>query len=139
MKFTARGGPDMVRKIDRAVRNMPREMDRAEFTVANQEMTEMKRRTPVWNPKRKLPHGHVPGSLRASGTVHEPEQHGKRIATKMTFGGGDVDYAVYVHEDLEAEHATGEAKYMESVLNESQPYIGRRLAAEIDFDRAVKE
>lgn len=138
LKFKQRGGTEMVRTIQRTAKNAKPEMGRAEYAEASIEMTEMKQRTPVWNPKRKLPPGHVPGSLRASGTVHEPETRGDKVSVDLSFGNAEVDYAVVVHEDLEAEHATGQAKYMESVLNESAPYMGRRLAARISLERMVK-
>lgn len=127
----------MVRNMNRVARNMPDELGRAQFEFCSEEMVEMKRRTPVWNPKRRVPPGHRPGSLRDSGMVHEPEMVGKRIYVNMTFGNDEVDYAVYVHEDLEAEHAIGQAKFMESVLNESRPYAGRRIAEKINLERTV--
>lgn len=82
------------------------------------EMTEMKRRVPVG----------PTGDLKASGTVDEPIMDGKNIKVGMHF---DMPYALIVHEDLEAFHAVGEAKYMESVLNESKRYFEERVIATV--------
>ena len=139
LRLKWRGRGEMARNISRCARNMPGEMGEAQYDVCSEEeMPEMKRRCPVWNPRRPVPPGHRPGSLRDSGMVHPPEHRGTRVSTRMTFGNDEVDYAVYVHEDLEAEHAIGQAKFMESVMNESRPYIGRRLASRINLERTVR-
>lgn len=118
---------------------MPSDVEEALYHEAQIEMTEAKRRTPVWNPDRKVPPGHVPGSLRASGMVHEPERHGRKISVDLTFGDSAVDYAVFVHEDLEAEHATGQAKFLQSVLEESAPHMAQRIANQLDLKKAAEE
>ena len=55
------------------------------------------------------------GMLRASGTfTHPPLGSGKPPQAEITYGGGAVDYAVYVHEDLGAKHkAPTRAKFLE--------------------------
>jgi hypothetical protein len=53
-------------------------------------------------------------------------------------GGGTVDYALIVHEDLEAFHRVGQAKYIESVLNESKRSMPARIAKRIDLKKVVK-
>lgn len=45
--------------------------------------------------------------------------------------GFNIFYAVYVHEDLEAFHPNGEAKFVESVLNESKKYFNERVVADM--------
>lgn len=84
------------------------------------EMTEAKRRTPV-----------LTGALRASGHVTGPRWYGRDVSVQMLFGGPAIDYAVKVHEDLEAFHRVGQAKFLESVLNESAPYLAERVARRI--------
>lgn len=37
--------------------------------------------------------------------------------------GASVNYAIYVHEDLNAEHAHGQAKFLENAMKESQDKI----------------
>lgn len=53
----------------------------------------------------------------------------------ITFGGEAEDYALIVHEDLEAHHATGQAKYLESVINESTPYMAERIGKRIQLNQ----
>lgn len=85
------------------------------------EMAEMKRRVPVG----------PTGDLKASGKVDEPIMDGKNIKVGMHF---DMPYALVVHEDLEAFHKIGEAKYMESVLNESKKFFEERVIADVKKD-----
>lgn len=80
------------------------------------EMTEAKERTPVRY-----------GVLKASGTVTGPE--GPEQAVRMSFGGDAREYAIFVHENLEMFHRVGQAKFLESVLLESIPYLTQRVAA----------
>jgi hypothetical protein len=84
-------------------------------------MTEAKRRTPVDT-----------GALRASGFVHPPVVTGQRITLLLGFGGAAAPYALIVHEDLQARHTVGQAKYLESVLHEALPGMDDRLAADLE-------
>lgn len=124
-----KGATGMVAKIRAIAKKFPDRVASAQYAEAQIEMTEAKRRTPV-SPV-PAPKGVVPGTLRASGMVHEPERRGRSIKTTLSFGGpgsGAEDYAVIQHENLDFEHTTGQAKYLESVLNESAPYMAQRLA-----------
>ncbi len=124
---TWKGAPEMIAKIRAVAKEVPTKVKAALFLEGQIEMTEAKRRTPVdvnYTGGRKPPH---PGQLRASGYVHPPEQEGKNIFVILSFGGGAVDYAVWVHEILENYHPVGQAKYLESVLNESAPNMVNRL------------
>lgn len=102
-------------------------VSRALYQEAQIEMKEAQRRCPVWNPERPVPAGHTPGSLRASGMVHQPVVDGQDISCRLTFGGPAVPYAFYVHEDVEAFHATGQSHYLSSVVFESAPYMAERV------------
>lgn len=135
--FKFKGGSEMRALLERAGSRFPGEVERALYQEGQIEMTEAKRRTPVWNPARKVPPGHAPGSLRASGQVQEPERNGRRVSVTLSFGNEMVDYAVYVHEDLEATHATGAAKFLESTLMESAPSMAERVARRIDLRKVV--
>ena len=90
------------------------------FTEASIEMVEAKRRTPVDT-----------GALRSSGMVHAPTVTVLNTSVRLTFGGPAVQYAWHVHEDVHAFHRVGQAKYLESVLNESRPFMGARLGRRI--------
>jgi hypothetical protein len=109
----------------------PERVAAALFLEANVEMTEAKKRTPVdvnYAGGRKPPH---PGQLRASGTVHPPERTKKGWSITLSFGGAAQDYAVYVHEIIDNFHPVGQAKFLESTLNESRPYMTARLAKDL--------
>lgn len=112
------GAREMATMIRTEARRNPSRAAAALYREANIEMTEMKRRVPV-----------LTGELRSTGTVHTPEQQGRKILITLTFGSPSVTYAVVVHENLEAFHKNGQAKYAESVLLESAPYMSQRLAA----------
>jgi predicted GTPase len=84
------------------------------------EMTEAKRRTPV-----------LTGVLRASGHVQPVKRSGREISVVLAFGGPAAPYAVYVHENLEAFHKNGQAKFLESVILESAPHLANRIAERV--------
>jgi hypothetical protein len=103
-------------------RKAPEQVADALYAEAQIEMTEAKRRTPVDT-----------GELRASGYVADPEIRGRRISVEMGFGGAASEYAVHVHEDLEALHPVGQAKYLESTVLESAPHMPARIARRLDL------
>ncbi len=129
------GISDMQRKLRIFGRKYPDEVGRALYLETEIEATEVKRRTPVWNPDNPVPTGHVPGSLRASIHVIGPIRIGDRVYTLIAAGGTAAPYALYVHEDLEAFHRTGEAKYIESVILEAAPYLLGRVAKRVLINR----
>lgn len=121
IKFT--GVNEMLATLRRVVATMPNEVAKALYAEAQIEMTESNRRVPV-----KF------GVLRASGFVQDPEQNGKNISVTLGYGGAAKDYAIPVHENLEAHHPHGQAKYLESVLNESRPYMLTRIGKRINLE-----
>lgn len=105
-------------RLQQLADDMPNEIGSALRAEAEIEMTEAKRRTPVKT-----------GALRASGMVTGPTVSGGEISVTMSFGGGAVDYAIEVHENLAMFHPRGgQAKFLESVVLESAPYLGQRVA-----------
>lgn len=128
------GAQDMIRKLKQVAVKFPDQVAAAIFMEAQIEMTESKKRCPVSPlPARK---GVVPGTLRASGTVHKPERHGKNISVTMSYGGAAKAYAEVQHERLDFFHTTGQAKYLESVLNESRSSMAGRIAARVHLSKA---
>lgn len=127
------GVNEMVFKLRELASKFPDRVASAIYKEAQIEMTEAKRRTPV-DTTAHAPH---PGQLRASGGVMEPERHGRNISVTLYFGGGAVDYAIYVHEILENFHPVGQAKFLESTLNESRPYMLGRLGKRLHFDHGT--
>jgi hypothetical protein len=81
------------------------------------EATECKRRCPV-----------LTGNLRSTIHVEGPEREGNHLSISIVAGGPAAPYAVAVHEDLEAFHPNGEAKFIEGPLRESGPYLPERIA-----------
>ena len=113
----------VVARLQQIGRNVPTIVGRALRAEAEIEMTEAKRRVPV-----------LTGTLRASGTVTGPAKG--EITVRLSFGGPAAPYALYVHENEEAWHRSGQAKYLESVILESAPHLGNRVAKRIESDMA---
>lgn len=130
--ITWKGVEEMSRKILAVAGKFPDEVLRALFQEAQIEVTEMKRRCPV-DTSEDAPH---PGNLRASIHAERPERNGRKLI-QMFATGVQAPYAVYVHEDPDAFHPIGQWKFMESVLNESGPYMIQRVGARVTFNRAA--
>lgn len=96
-----------------------------QFEECSIELEEMKRRTPVSTPDTAL---YYPGYLRDSGHLEGPVIEGSIISTEYVF---DAWYAAIVHEDMDAFHAVGQAKFVESVHMESAAYMVGRICARI--------
>lgn len=72
------------------------------------------------------------GALKNSGFVEIPVWVTPGLArVTVGFGGPAAEYAVIVHEDLEAHHETGGPKYLESVILERAPGFGDRVGARV--------
>jgi hypothetical protein len=118
------GVAEMRAKIDAFARQFPDKVGAALYLEAQIEMTESKRRCPV-DVTEHAPH---PGLLRSTGIVETPVREGKKIRVTLSYG---TDYAVYVHEILTNFHKVGQAKFLESTLNESAPFIAARVARRV--------
>lgn len=127
------GVKEMVSKLKAIAQKYPTQVGNAIYAEAQIEMTEAKRRTPV-SPV-PAPKGVVPGTLRASGRVSLPDIKGRDISVTLSFGGAAQDYAVVQHERLDFFHTTGQAKYLESVLNESRSYMAARIGRRVHLDK----
>lgn len=125
-----KGPREMVDALKKVADKFPDRVAAALYMEAQIEMTEAKRRCPV-DVSRHAPH---PGQLRNSGRVHEPVRKGRHISVTLSFGGAAIDYAVYVHENPDAFHRVGQWKYLESVLNESRPYMAERIGRRIHLN-----
>jgi len=117
---TLKGLAEMQRKILNIARRFPKQVGKALYDELDKvEKPESMARTPVRY-----------GDLRDSHTTRGPVIRMNKISAWIEVGEG-LDYAVRVHEDLEAFHPVGQAKFLESTMNESAPYILRRVAARI--------
>lgn len=125
------GVKQMQALIGRKQAGLLRKAGAALFAEAQIEMAESKRRVPVDT-----------GVLRASGYVNPPVAGfglggggvAGTVRVELGYGGPAEDYAVIVHEDLDAFHRVGEAKFLESVLNESAPFMAQRIAKRINLE-----
>ena len=120
---------ELLREVSALQTNIGRHIGGAIHTEAELLMTQAKDRTPVQT-----------GALKNSGHVRPPEELVGRVSVEMGFGGPagsgqgqneDVGYAIYVHEDLTAHHNVGQAKFLESVINENRDTISTRVAARL--------
>ncbi len=127
MQFTVRGLSAVQRRLEAMAKGMPNEVGKALRAEAEIEMTEAKNRTPVDT-----------GALRASGHVIGPKVDRDGIYVEMDFGGPAAPYAIKVHEDMEAFHRVGQAKFLESVVLESAPFLARRVAKRVNLRRVVR-
>lgn len=121
--FKMEGVEQMRQNILKVAAKFPDMVAKALYIEGQIEMTESKRRTPV-----------ATGVLRASGFVNNPVRSGRNISVTLGFGGAAEKYAVIVHEDLDAFHPVGQAKYLESVLNESRDHMAARLAKRVNLN-----
>jgi Bacteriophage HK97-gp10, putative tail-component len=111
-------------KIHGVAKDTPRAAQTGVAAEAQRLLTESQKRVPVKT-----------GALRDSGRVRIQEPQGKQISAQIDY---TMPYAVVVHEDLEAHHDNGQAKYLESVLRENAPSEAQRLAAHLDLSKLVK-
>lgn len=72
------------------------------------------------------------GALRASGIVTKPYVVGTTATVQISYGGAAAPYAVIVHEDLEANHTVGKAKYLEDPLSQAIPTIANSVAKSVE-------
>ena len=68
------------------------------------------------------------GTLRASGFVDRPIRRGTKILVMLGYGGPAAPYAIFVHEDMDAFHVVGQAKYLEVPFRRARRGMAKRLA-----------
>lgn len=125
MDFELQGGKELEGALERIVRALPSEVSSALYEEAEIERKESMRRTP-WET----------GTLRASHETSRPKMGWEGWEVTISVGGPAAPYAVYVHENLEAFHKHGQAKFLESTIRESAPYMAKRVANRIDLNKA---
>jgi hypothetical protein len=120
------GGAQMRTRLERLAKRFPDDIARGMFQEGEVEATEVKRRTPVDR-----------GTLRGTVRVVGPFREGRRIWVLIVCGGPAAPYAIFVHENLTAVHPVGQAKFLESVILESRPYMAQRVAKRIELNKNV--
>jgi hypothetical protein len=87
------------------------------------------------------------GALRGSGYVAEPWMEDDHVIDEVGYGGvatkinpktlePTTAYALAVHENLEAHHEVGQAKYLEVPFDEHTQNFGSKIAARMKTDSA---
>lgn len=79
------------------------------------------------------------GALKASGRVRPDYgvfESGNEVYVELTYGGSATEYSIYVHENLEAAHPHGKAKYLEDPMTRQVMGISGRIADKVE--RATK-
>lgn len=77
--------------------------------------------------------GKLRGTIRTEASV----QRGKIISCSVVAGGDEAPYALIVHEDLDAFHVVGDAKYIERPLNRATRSFGAELGARLQVDKVI--
>lgn len=74
--------------------------------------------------------------LRNSGRV-EMQKEGRLTVAAVLYGGiGRTDeYAVVVHEDMDAYHPVGQAKFLESAMKDSQKAVTDKIITDLHIER----
>lgn len=135
-----KGLNEMRATLKKIAAKFPDRVAAALYQEAQIEMTESKRRTPVAIPSWYIAQGYgkyqgVPGALRSSALVAKPVRSGNNISVTLSFGGAAAPYAIYVHEVMDSVHPVGQAKFLESVLDESRSYMAGRIAKRVDLNK----
>jgi len=78
------------------------------------------------------------GVLRASHEVQKPKIEGEDISCSIAVGGPAAPYAIYVHENLMAHHPVGQAKFLESAINDAKPGLSERVMGRVNVEGMFK-
>jgi len=71
-------------------------------------------------------------NLKDSGHVSPPKTAGNRTTIELGYGGPAAPYAIFVHEDMTAQHTSGQsAKYLSIPFNKRKRGFGSKLAQRI--------
>ncbi len=120
-----RGKETVIGNIIKIANRMPTKAARAAEAEFDIEMKESMRRTPVRY-----------GDLRDSHERHPAKVTPARITVEITAGGAAAPYGISVHENLYSYHPRGQAKFLESTLFESRPFMAGRIAKRVRFDNS---
>lgn len=106
------GADQLAAALRQQSRSVRRRVQDALVAEAEAALVESNRRVPVDT-----------GELKASGRVVRPR--GDDLNVEIVY---DAPHAAVVHEDLEAVHPDGQAKFLESTLLESAPRMAGQIA-----------
>jgi len=116
------GVGEMARRLQEIVARMKRELETAVYQEALDVQRFSMRMTPVET-----------GALRASHETKRPRtDSGGTIVVDIVVGGPSAPYALYVHENLDANHEVGQAKFLETAVLASQPTFASNVAKRLE-------
>lgn len=104
-------------KLVSIARDAPAEFGKALKEVGHEVRNASMRLTPVDT-----------GALRASHRVEGPTGTGTMKTIAVTVGGPAAPYAWVVHENLKARHPVGQAKFLETAVQQARPRFNTMLA-----------
>ena len=122
------GADEVRRNLERLAKGILPEAGRALATEAKPIEKESRRRTPVDE-----------GELRDSHRISEPKIIGGVVAVVISAGNESTrDKDITVHENMEAAHAGGQAKFMQSSTLDAAPSLPTKLGKQINLRRAMR-
>lgn len=72
------------------------------------------------------------GTLRSTGHVKPLKLSRNKITVSFGFGGPSAEYALFVHEDLNAFHDNGQAKFLSIPFSLHLPGMSKRIAKRVE-------
>jgi hypothetical protein len=121
------GADEIARRLERLAVEAPKELGDAIYQEALVIRKVSRDRTPVRF-----------GVLKGTHEVSKPDIAKGNASVSITVGGPAAPYALYVHEDLQAHHDVGEAKFLEKSINEAIPNFAARIAARFDLNGVAR-
>ena len=67
------------------------------------------------------------GNLKSTGTVQVTADRPQLFEATLSYGGPSAAYAIFVHENLQAKHAIGQALYLTTPARKVAPNIPQRI------------
>jgi hypothetical protein len=123
-KITITGLDKLRGALKKLEKSFPEEVGRALYREALEVERVSRSRTPVRF-----------GVLKASHVTAEPKRDRGGLTVTISVGGPAAGYAIYVHENLEAHHHVGQAKFLESALKDASAGLADRVARRVDLGR----
>lgn len=126
LDVTLKGSEELLRKLEQFAVGLPGEMRKALRQVAKEGVyADSQEDCPVKE-----------GHLKRSGKLAVSASERSGTTARVTYGGGEAPYALIVHEDLEARHDNGKAKFLEEPLHRRAPTFPADVAANLDLRQA---
>lgn len=128
------GRAQMQRNLQTFARLYPETLGRVTVEELEVEKAESQRRIPV-DTGTAQDTAEVVGPVITPGRIEAAVAYGRDPTVMNPKGGAVSDYIIPLHEDLDAYHPNGEAKFLESVMNEAEPYLLPRIARRAGVDK----